>query len=110
MKSKQSATKVAAIQCPKCKDVIFSRAHYDFHSCGCGEVFIDGGRDYVRVGFKNVPPIGIEFIVDKTEKNLYDDWNKKPDKLGTMKCSIKLQKDKTYRRNKGGSFILCSAP
>ena len=102
--------KVKCIQCPKCLDVIFSRSHYDFHSCGCRDCFIDGGRDYVRVGWKDVLPIEFNFLVNVTEKALYNDWNKRTDKFGTMKCSIKLQKDKTYRRNKGGSFILCSAP
>ena len=101
---------VQAVQCIRCGDVIFSRAQYDYHSCSCGETFIDGGRDYVRVGWKNLHPIGISLVLTQSNQVLYNDWNKRTDKFGTMKCSIELQKDKTYRRNKGGSFILCSAP
>jgi len=34
--------KVSAICCPKCKNIIYSRARHDCRSCSCGEVYIDG--------------------------------------------------------------------
>ena len=78
--------KVTAIQCPNCYDVIYSRARHDFHRCGCGEVAIDGGFDYINVNFKKKPPKKIEFdIGDVTRKELYDDWNGGVDYYGVVK-------------------------
>lgn len=42
--------KVKGIECPKCKDRIWSRHRHDFRKCKCGAVFVDGGRDYLRRG------------------------------------------------------------
>jgi hypothetical protein len=42
--------KVAAVKCPNCKDVIWSRHRHDCRSCKCQDSFIDGGRDYTRLG------------------------------------------------------------
>lgn len=36
------------IECPKCKDRIFSWHRHDFKYCSCKEVFVDGGFDYLR--------------------------------------------------------------
>jgi hypothetical protein len=75
---------IHGIICPKCKDFIFSRAGHDFHQCSCGDVFIDGGFDYMRYG-------GMEGLVlkeielDVTEKELYEDWAKGIDKYGLIK-------------------------
>ena len=41
---------VSTIQCPKCKDTIYSRTRHDFRSCSCKSIFIDGGLDYTKVG------------------------------------------------------------
>lgn len=43
--------KVTGIECPKCKDQIWSRHRHDCRSCKCGYCYIDGGRDYLRVGY-----------------------------------------------------------
>lgn len=37
-------------QCALCNDIITSRHRHDFVSCKCGEIFIDGGNEYVRAG------------------------------------------------------------
>ena len=37
-------------QCALCHDIITSRSRHDFVSCSCGEIFVDGGNDYVRGG------------------------------------------------------------
>jgi hypothetical protein len=42
-----------AAECAKCKDVIVSKHRHDMVHCSCGEIFIDGGNDYQRVGFKD---------------------------------------------------------
>ena len=36
------------IECPECKERMFSWHRHDFHFCEGGHVFIDGGDDYLR--------------------------------------------------------------
>lgn len=38
-----------AVKCKKCKDVIYSMYRHDYHSCSCGNVAVDGGRDYLKI-------------------------------------------------------------
>jgi hypothetical protein len=66
---------VHGLECLKCGDRIYSRARHDFRSCECGDIFVDGGFDYMRGGYKDKPPIDVEIDVDATIKELYDDWN-----------------------------------
>lgn len=79
--------KVSAIKCLGCGDIIYSRARHDWHRCSCGKTFIDGGFDYMRVGWDE--ETGYEHadieLEGVTEEDLYDDWNKKIDKYGTIK-------------------------
>lgn len=44
-----------AARCKKCGDVIESKHVHDFRWCKCGQVFVDGGHDYLRRGFKDSP-------------------------------------------------------
>lgn len=37
-------------QCLKCGDVIESKHRYDFKSCKCGEIFVDGGIESSSAG------------------------------------------------------------
>jgi len=76
---------VTAIICPNCKDTIFSRARHDFHNCSCGDVGVDGGRDYFRFAFNKQIPERVEIEIPQTDKQLYDDWNKGRDKFGIIK-------------------------
>jgi len=39
--------------CALCGEVIESKHVYDYVSCSCGEIFIDGGKEYLRRGAKN---------------------------------------------------------
>ena len=41
------------IRCNHCGDIIESKTVHDFKQCSCGTVFVDGGHDYLRRGFKN---------------------------------------------------------
>ena len=77
--------KITAIQCPKCKDIIYSRAIHDCRYCRCGEVCIDGGLYYERVGFKSEPPKRLQIEIDATKEELYEDWNFGKDKFGLIK-------------------------
>ena len=38
------------IWCNGCDDVIYSIHRHDYVKCGCKKTWIDGGRDYIRVG------------------------------------------------------------
>jgi hypothetical protein len=38
------------VQCRKCGDVIQSKHRHDFVRCKCGEIFVDGGSEYLRYG------------------------------------------------------------
>lgn len=79
--------KIKAIRCPKCRDVIYSRARHDCRQCGCGFVAIDGGFDYLKVSMKtplNLIVVGqfppekedidtLELDLDVTKDKLYED-------------------------------------
>ena len=44
-------------KCKLCGDVIISQHRHDFVRCKCGEIFTDGGEDYIRRGahdFENI--------------------------------------------------------
>jgi Zn-finger nucleic acid-binding protein len=90
--------KVQAITCPTCGDTIFSRARHDFRYCSCKEVAIDGGADYTKIVFNSAKPEIFEMNVTATKKELYDDWNKREDKLGLIKNDIKSKNQKNSKR------------
>lgn len=46
--------KHTGVQCPKCKDKIFSEYRHDLKYCSCGYLFVDGGYDYLRFGVKDL--------------------------------------------------------
>lgn len=39
-----------AAQCLLCGDIVESKHRHDFRRCSCGNIFVDGGREYVRRG------------------------------------------------------------
>ena len=41
-----------AVICNKCDDFIFSAHRHDFRECKCGNIFVDGGQEYLRRGGK----------------------------------------------------------
>ena len=88
-KIEENIIKVRARKCPNCKDIIYSRANYDFRSCNCGEISVDGGFSSYggRVLWKNQVPEYVELEVKSTIEELYEDWNSHIDKFGLVKCS-----------------------
>ena len=46
---------INAIRCKRCKEVIISTHRHDFRQCTCGQVFVDGGKDYKRRGYPGGP-------------------------------------------------------
>lgn len=66
--------RVAAVRCLKCNDTIWSRATHDWRPCKCGECFIDGGRSYTRIGFKEKDGVLTGWLdTDTDEFHPYED-------------------------------------
>lgn len=40
--------------CNLCQDVLYSIMRHDFRTCSCGNVSIDGGRDYTKINYKTI--------------------------------------------------------
>jgi hypothetical protein len=40
-------------KCALCGDEIESKFRHDFVVCSCGEIFVDGGHDYLRAGYRD---------------------------------------------------------
>jgi hypothetical protein len=40
------------VQCNNCKQIIESKHTHNFVTCKCGNVSVDGGKDYLRRCFK----------------------------------------------------------
>jgi len=77
---------VNGVVCPSCGDRIFSRARHDFRRCSCGEVFVDGGFSYLRVGYTETPPEQVAWQINPriTKAMLYEDWKAGTDKYGKV--------------------------
>ena len=49
--------RIGGVQCPECKKRMFSFYRHDYKTCGCkNETMVDGGRDYLRYGWKTLKP------------------------------------------------------
>jgi signal peptidase I len=55
-------------QCRQCGDIIESKHTHDWVGCKCGAIFTDGGKDYVRRGYKNKGD-----IIDLSEYQVKED-------------------------------------
>lgn len=50
-------------QCLKCKEIIESTFRHDYKTCKCGNLSVDGGKDYCKrsaVDFKQVKELSEE--------------------------------------------------
>lgn len=96
-KIEKGKVKVAAIQCLKCGDIIYSRAVHDFHWCSCKSVAIDGGFDYVKICGEPTDYVKIKAMsIPATKWDLYVDWNTNTNKFGWIKAQ-KLKPKKTKK-------------
>ena len=43
-----TVVEVNKAQCKLCNDIIESYSGHDFKYCKCGEIAVDGGRNYIR--------------------------------------------------------------
>jgi len=79
--------------CPDCDITYFSRTRHAFACCICWEDnvdprkggYIDGGRDYYRVGGRGVL---VHITIQQTEEELEKDWRTKEDKYGRLKGNV----------------------
>jgi hypothetical protein len=46
-------------RCTVCGDIIESKSVHHLARCKCGRIFVDGGHDYQRTGFKKITDIEI---------------------------------------------------
>ena len=86
MKNKVS-TEVTYITCPKCKEMIYSRARHDFRWCSCKSVAIDGGFDYMKISWMGDCGANMtsgKHIVQHSKQEIIDDWRYGRDKLGKI--------------------------
>ena len=85
----KNKTTVKAIKCPRCGDIIYSRARHDFISCSCKSVSLDGGFDYVRGAYNPTVikefPKTFDLEVEASRDELYKDWNFQTDNFGIIK-------------------------
>ena len=66
-----SKTKIVdGVQCPFCKEAIWSRYRHDFRFCSCKKTFVDGGRDYLRAG-GDILPDAVK--IDTTTNEIVED-------------------------------------
>lgn len=54
-------------KCKVCDDVIESKHRHDFVRCSCGEISVDGGKDYLKRSAKNFDNL-IEMSEDYIEE------------------------------------------
>lgn len=40
------------VECQICNDIIQSHYRHDFVKCFCGQIYVDGGGAYLRVGYQ----------------------------------------------------------
>jgi len=62
-----------AARCKLCDTIIESRFRHDFQACPCGEIFVDGGLDYVRRGGNDLDNIEELSEWEETENETLDD-------------------------------------
>ena len=98
---KTTRTKVLAVECSKCGDIIYSRDRHDYHRCSCGEISIDGGFDYARIGYVSEMPKRMHKFVNATKDQLWADWNNRKDKFGVIKKLTPKKKTSRVKTVKG---------
>jgi len=93
---------ITGLQCPICHDVIFSCSRHDYRKCRCGEIAVDGGRDYLRKLYKSTPPNNIKIKLCKGLSEYTISNNE--DYFGRVKRSRPCLTSKTYTLRHDGTL------
>lgn len=72
--------KYKAVQCLECKDILLSRAEYDFHHCSCRAIAVDGGPNNTHILGDTSQAHSLEILLPVTPQELFEDWDKYKDK------------------------------
>ena len=108
MKKKNKViTKIPATVCPNCMCALYSRAEHDYISCFCGGISVDGGYSN-RYGRRSWDPdkvdptkiFGMVLEVEATPFEIFNDWNKRIDKLGRVFVGKKAEWGKGRKKIK----------
>ncbi len=51
-----------SLTCLVCGDTIYSATRHDYKTCSCGSCMVDGGTDYLRMGYKDIDEVKIQHI------------------------------------------------
>jgi hypothetical protein len=62
-----------AVICNKCDDYIFSKHRHDFVQCKCGNIFVDGGQEYLRRGGHGLTDRSYVDLSWSIEDDIYND-------------------------------------
>ena len=62
-------------KCKICEDEVESIGRHSFVKCKCGEIFVDGGKSYLRHGANNFDNFIDLSVVEQIERSPYD-WEK----------------------------------
>jgi len=62
-----------AVICNKCDDFIFSKHRHDFVECKCGNIFVDGGQEYLRRGGHGLTDRSYTDLSWSIETEIYND-------------------------------------
>jgi hypothetical protein len=97
MKPQPKKLEVLGVQCPSCKDLIFSRAAHDFRYCSCEKIAIDGGFDYHKISGDT---FNAKFFIINLKSlsvgDLWNDYNYSVNKYGRIKNYSKSKKLPKY--------------
>lgn len=55
-------------KCLECGDEIESTHRHDFRGCSCGNLFVDGGKDYLRRLYKDGATVEETSIIEQEEE------------------------------------------
>lgn len=79
--------KVTVVKCPICSTKVFSRTEDDIRYCLCGNIAVAGGPSAPKIIHENLVE-GFSTITNyetnKSEEELYEDWNLCIDQLGVI--------------------------
>ncbi len=64
-------------QCLLCKDIIESKYRHDFVTCSCGNLSVDGGKDYIKRSVENTNGwVDLSTTEDEVKEKIEEDYEK----------------------------------